>query len=313
MSGEIGITVVGTLAAVCTTVAFVPQIAKIRRQGGRDLSYGMLGLYLAGVGLWLAYGLLIGARAVILANAAAALLVGTALALKVLTAGPTRHDPQWARRLRIGIDMDETICDSLTKHLQACQQAFGVQLSRRDVEGRAVEEAVPPEQAAAARDLVLEPTFFTDLAAIEGSRRVVRELAERHEVFIVTAAMEVPTSFAAKYAWLREHLPFIPPSHLVFCGDKGVLDLDVLIDDTPRHFRRFRGTPILFTAPHNLREHRFQRVSSWDEVRRLFLGSQGYDVPCLRSASAANGVSGSYSSPIPTSGKVTTPISARPR
>jgi len=74
--------VVGTIAAICTTVAFIPQILKIRRQGGNDLSYPMLFLYLTGVLLWLFYGLLIHAAAVIWANAVTSLLVAAALVLK---------------------------------------------------------------------------------------------------------------------------------------------------------------------------------------------------------------------------------------
>jgi len=45
---------IGIVAAFCTTVAFVPQIVKLRKQGGRGLSYAMLLLYLTGVLLWLA-------------------------------------------------------------------------------------------------------------------------------------------------------------------------------------------------------------------------------------------------------------------
>ena len=56
---------IGGLAAVCTTFAFVPQILKIRRQGGGDLSYPMLGVYLIGIVLWLVYGLMLHAAAVI--------------------------------------------------------------------------------------------------------------------------------------------------------------------------------------------------------------------------------------------------------
>jgi MtN3 and saliva related transmembrane protein len=73
---------VGTVAAVCTTVAFVPQIVKIRRQGGGDLSYPMLALYLVGVMLWLVYGLILHAAAVIWANAATTILVAIAIILK---------------------------------------------------------------------------------------------------------------------------------------------------------------------------------------------------------------------------------------
>lgn len=73
---------IGTVAAVCTTFAFIPQILKIRRQGGRDLSYPMLFLYLTGIVLWLVYGLMIHAAAVIWANAATSFLIVVALVLK---------------------------------------------------------------------------------------------------------------------------------------------------------------------------------------------------------------------------------------
>jgi MtN3 and saliva related transmembrane protein len=73
---------VGGVAAVCTTVAFVPQILKIRRQGGGDLSYPMLFLYLTGIVLWLIYGLMLHAAAVIWANAATSILVAIAIVLK---------------------------------------------------------------------------------------------------------------------------------------------------------------------------------------------------------------------------------------
>jgi 5'(3')-deoxyribonucleotidase len=100
---------------------------------------------------------------------------------------------------------------------------------------------------------------------------VVRALAQRYEVFIATAAMEVPTSFADKFEWLDEHFPFIPPSHRIFCGDKGVLDVDYLIDDSARQFANFRGTPLLFSAPANRGEKGYLRVSTWEDVRHLLL------------------------------------------
>jgi len=73
----------GDIAGFCTTFAFVPQLVKIYRQGGRDLSYGMLSFYLGGVLLWLGYGILIHAQAVALTNAATAILIASATALKI--------------------------------------------------------------------------------------------------------------------------------------------------------------------------------------------------------------------------------------
>jgi MtN3 and saliva related transmembrane protein len=78
--------VLGSVGGFCTTFAYVPQVIKIWKQGGRDLSYGMLGLYLVGVVLWLAYGILMHAQAVVLTNFATAILIAIATGLKAWTA-----------------------------------------------------------------------------------------------------------------------------------------------------------------------------------------------------------------------------------
>lgn len=92
------LTFVGDVAAACTTTAFIPQIVKIRKQGARDLSYPMLFLYLVGVLLWLLYGVLLHAAAVIWANAATSFLVAVALLLKLTQPAkpliPAQDDPR---------------------------------------------------------------------------------------------------------------------------------------------------------------------------------------------------------------------------
>jgi MtN3 and saliva related transmembrane protein len=86
MTTDSWIVVLGTVGGFCTTFAYVPQVIKIWKQGGRDLSYAMLSLYLFGVCLWLAYGLLIHAQAVIVTNFATAILIAIATGLKAWTA-----------------------------------------------------------------------------------------------------------------------------------------------------------------------------------------------------------------------------------
>src|ERR1700687_4310855 len=86
MTTDTWITIAGSAGGFCTTFAYVPQVLKIWRQGGRDLSYGMLGLYLLGVILWLIYGILVHAQAVVVTNFATAILIGIATILKAWTA-----------------------------------------------------------------------------------------------------------------------------------------------------------------------------------------------------------------------------------
>jgi 5'-nucleotidase len=261
--------IIGTLAALCTTLAFLPPLLKVKRQGGTDPSWSMLSMYLAGQFLWFGYGLVNDAGAVIAANVAAIVLVSAIVVMKV-----SPHRRPVRRRLRIAIDMDEVMADSLAEHVRRYNAAFGAQLAIRELRGRSLEEHVPPAHREAAEAL-LDASFFRDLTVLTDCQDVIRDLAGRHDVFIATAAMEVPVSFDAKYQWLREHFPFIPPSHFVFCGDKSVIDADYLIDDRARHFTRFKGRPLLFSAPHNADETRYPRVASWAEIRELFAKVDG--------------------------------------
>lgn len=173
------------------------------------------------------------------------------------------------RRRRIAVDMDEVIADALAEHLRRYNAAFGAGLTLADVQGRHVEDYVPAAHREAALAMV-DASFFEALEVMPGAREVLQELSETHDVFIVSAAMDVPCSFDAKYRWLQRHFPFIPPARIVFCGDKGIVDADYLIDDRPRHFARFRGQGLLFSAPHNAAETRYVRVGSWAEVREFF-------------------------------------------
>jgi MtN3 and saliva related transmembrane protein len=86
MSTGSWIIVVGTVAGLCTTFAFVPQVIKIWKQGARDLSYGMLALYLIGAILWFIYGVLVHAQAVIITNFATAIVIAFATAMKAWSA-----------------------------------------------------------------------------------------------------------------------------------------------------------------------------------------------------------------------------------
>jgi len=176
------------------------------------------------------------------------------------------HTPQ-----RICVDMDEVIADAVAEHLFRYNRDYNESLTKGDLLGKWIYEAVPAERHASLDEYLASDDFFDVLAVMPEAQRVLYTLQQRYEIFIATAAMEVPTSFNAKYRWLARHFPFIPTSNIVFCGDKSILRADYLIDDNPRQLRRFSGQGILFDAPHNHRADGFRRVKNWLEVEDLFL------------------------------------------
>ena len=67
---------IGLLAAILTTSSFVPQLQKIwRDKNVEGLSLGMYLVMLAGVILWLVYGVMIQSLSIIVANIITALLL----------------------------------------------------------------------------------------------------------------------------------------------------------------------------------------------------------------------------------------------
>lgn len=80
MSGEW----LGYIAAVLTTLSFVPQAIKtIRSRDTSGISISMYVMFTVGIGFWLAYGIALGSWPMIGCNLVTLLLAGTILGLKI--------------------------------------------------------------------------------------------------------------------------------------------------------------------------------------------------------------------------------------
>lgn len=72
-------TVIGLLAGILTTLAYLPQVIKIwRSRSSKDISLLMVSLNCSGIFLWLVYGVLLRSLPIIAAN-------GVTLVLMVFT------------------------------------------------------------------------------------------------------------------------------------------------------------------------------------------------------------------------------------
>ena len=73
----------GYAAALCTTLSFVPQAIRVyRTRSAADISATMYTLFIAGLVLWIGYGLALRAWPIVIANTVTVLLAGWILAMK---------------------------------------------------------------------------------------------------------------------------------------------------------------------------------------------------------------------------------------
>lgn len=75
---------IGYIAAIITTAAYVPQTVKVlRERHTKSLSLGMYIMISSGIALWLIYGLLLESWPLILANGLTLLMALTILIMKI--------------------------------------------------------------------------------------------------------------------------------------------------------------------------------------------------------------------------------------
>jgi MtN3 and saliva related transmembrane protein len=77
-------TLIGSAAAFCTTISYVPQLKKCWTTGeAGDLSLKMLFLLAAGLSLWMVYGFMRGDVVIVIANSISLILLGGIMYFKM--------------------------------------------------------------------------------------------------------------------------------------------------------------------------------------------------------------------------------------
>jgi len=168
-------------------------------------------------------------------------------------------------KIRIAIDMDEVIADTIDKFIELYKKEHDTVIRLDQMDGKEFNEMLPEGIKATLKAYLHQRGFFRDLKVMPGAREVVKELCDKYDVYIVSAAMEFPNSLIDKYDWLAEHFPFISWKNIIFCGNK-IVDTQIMIDDRIRNFVGFNGRTLLFSSPHNHFITEYERVKNWKEV-----------------------------------------------
>jgi 5'-nucleotidase len=171
------------------------------------------------------------------------------------------------KRKTVAIDMDNVIADIEEQAIIWYERELGIRIPKEAMYGIPEKDAFPDQDAL--MRFIHAPGFFRTLPIIDGAVDALQRLMVNFDVYIVSAAMEFPLSLYEKYEWLQEHFPFISWHNIVFCGHKGLIHTDYLIDDHPRNLDSCRGKAIMFSAMHNRKHTQYDRVNSWAEAVAL--------------------------------------------
>jgi 5'(3')-deoxyribonucleotidase len=168
-------------------------------------------------------------------------------------------------KIRLAIDMDEVMADTIDKFIEVYRRDHQTEILLEEMDGKEFHELLPDSLNDSWRSYVNQPGFFRDLKVMPGAQEVVKQLCQKYDVYVASAAMEFRHSLIDKYDWLEENFPFIDWKHIIFCGHK-IVDVQIMIDDRIRNFAGFKGRPILFSSPHNVHITEYERADNWAAV-----------------------------------------------
>lgn len=114
-------------------------------------------------------------------------------------------------------------------------------------------------------------SFWDKLEVNQEALSIIDELKEKgHEIYLVTA--QIHEGFAYKYNWMIKNITNIPIKNYIFCHDKHLLNLDVLIDDYIDNLINFQGLKILLSKSYNEKlelSEDIKRINSFEELKEF--------------------------------------------
>lgn len=174
------------------------------------------------------------------------------------------------KKLRIAVDADGTLYDLCTSWFQLFTDRFGrepvpleqcVHYNPHLCLGDGGSQ-VPHHEEKVLYDLLHTPGLFQSLTPYAGALEALRQLHDAgHEIYIASAPAGPQSAYEKMRAFERD-LPFVDRKHVFLGHHKHLLDVDVIVDDSPDVVRKFRDTVRLgIEQPWNSAEiHR----SLWD-------------------------------------------------
>ncbi|MFC6860900.1 5' nucleotidase, NT5C type [Zunongwangia atlantica] len=168
----------------------------------------------------------------------------------------------------IAIDMDGVMADVETHFLNRFNKEYQDTLTYEDLKGKSESKAFPVKGII--KKYANTPGFFETVPVMDGAIEAIKKLQERYDVYVVSAAMEFPSSLIEKRNWLQLHFPFIDWRNIVLCGNKHIINTNYMIDDHPKNLDPFKGETLLFEAFHNVRVKNHSRAKNWGDVLAFF-------------------------------------------
>ena len=169
-------------------------------------------------------------------------------------------------RLRIGLDVDDTLYECNSYALQLLRQKYGDDpaLDIDHIRGWGKLGDLSDERLGYFGD----PAFVAAQPLYRGAQKFVRDLAKFADIFFITAVP--PSCMSARAERLLADFPEVPAANILIGTRKDIVKLDVLLDDAAHNIADAQATyPVLLRRPWNNDLSGLLAVNTYDDFVHL--------------------------------------------
>lgn len=174
-------------------------------------------------------------------------------------------------QLRIGFDVDDVVNNFMDTVLSICNERMNKNIALSTFTEYGIDACVDKSVADVIHSIFLSDELWEKIAPVTHAHNVIKDLVQRgHQIYFVSACC--PGTHKNKSTWLRDNFPFVPVENHIYTYYKGMLNLDILVDDNPDHFKRGAFTRVLVDKPWNkdTTEFRYEhRIKDLSELRGI--------------------------------------------
>lgn len=174
--------------------------------------------------------------------------------------------------MRIVLDMDEVITDTLTPWIKQYNEDWNDKLTISQITEWNLHTAVKPECGHKIYNYLNNEGFFYNLKPLPGAVDGFNKLLESgHDVVVATAVPRGSKfSYNEKLEWFSKHIPQWDQKGFMSVHKKDWLRGDIMFDDGHHNLRGFCGVAVCFDKPWN-QQSNFDysisdyRVKNWEQ------------------------------------------------
>ena len=176
------------------------------------------------------------------------------------------------KHYKIGIDIDNVICDTSTAVVNYINERLPVNLELESLSSYWIENFLPDQYKWIVETAFNDSAMWRQVKLIDGAAEYIEKLYnDGHELYFATAT--TPNNFKKKIGFLERSFPFLPEgyviNHFFNIKNKGMLRVDILIDDFLDNLLCDREyISFCMDYPWNqceIEDKKFIRVKNWKE------------------------------------------------